>query len=259
MSENAQATLYVIPGSHACRTAMLALEHKAIPYRTVELVPGLHPFAVRLRRFPGGETHRRAGEGRQRMLATMDRTGTVPSLDIDGTRVQTNMKIARHLEERRPDPPLFPADPELRRQAEDAERWGDDVLQMVARRLVLAGALHGRDGLTNGGADGRLGVLLYHNDRVRLASAKVIARLVFNVDAEAERELLAELPAQLDRVDAWIEAGVLDGARLNAADYMIVTSLALLLYRRDLQEEILARPAGRLADRVLPEPAAVAA
>ena len=45
------------------------------------------------------------------------------------------------------------------------------------------------------------------------------------------------------------------GEALNAADYMIVTSLALLSYRRDLSEGIEARPAGRLVDRVLPLPA----
>jgi hypothetical protein len=60
----------------------------------------------------------------------------------------------------------------------------------------------------------------------------------------------------LDRIDASIGAGVLNGEALNAADYMIVTSLALLSYRRDLSEGIEARPAGRLVDRVLPLPAA---
>ena len=43
------AKLYVIPGSHACRTASLMLEHKHIPYDTVELPTGLHPFLVRAR------------------------------------------------------------------------------------------------------------------------------------------------------------------------------------------------------------------
>jgi hypothetical protein len=36
---------------------------------------------------------------------------------------------------------------------------------------------------------------------------------------------------------------------------MIVTSLALLTYRTDLEPEVMARPAGALVDRVLPEPA----
>jgi hypothetical protein len=84
--------------------------------------------------------------------------------------------------------------------------------------------------------------------------APLLGRRVFDVNERTEKELLEALPGMLDRVDAWIEAGVLNGERLNAADYMIVTSLALLMYRRDLEPEIASRPAGALADRVLPEP-----
>ena len=63
-------------------------------------------------------------------------------------------------------------------------------------------------------------------------------------------------PGLLDHVDALIEQGVLNGEQLNAADYMIVTSLALLTYRIDLEPEIMARPAGALVERVLPDPVA---
>jgi len=65
--------------------------------------------------------------------------------------------------------------------------------------------------------------------------------------------------ASLDKVDAWIGEGVLGGEALNAADFMIAPSVALIMYRRDLGPEIEARPAGRLAERVLPEPEALAA
>ena len=86
------------------------------------------------------------------------------------------------------------------------------------------------------------------------AAVPWIGRNVFEVDDEAEREMLAELPAMLDRVDAWIGEGVLNGDDLNAADYMIASSLALLTYRTDVEPEIASRPAGALVDRVLPEP-----
>ena len=55
-----------------------------------------------------------------------------------------------------------------------------------------------------------------------------------------------------DQIDAWISAGVLGGERLNAADCMIVPSLALLSYCRTLRPAIAARPAGTLLTRVLP-------
>jgi glutathione S-transferase len=82
----------------------------------------------------------------------------------------------------------------------------------------------------------------------------LVGRTVFNVNPRTERKLLAELPGLLDRIDGWIEAGVLYGERLYSADYMMAPSLALLMYRRDVAPEIQARPAGALADRVLPEP-----
>jgi hypothetical protein len=46
----------------------------------------------------------------------------------------------------------------------------------------------------------------------------------------------------------------LNGERLYAADFMIVPSLALLHYRRDLRPELEARVSMQLLDRVLPEP-----
>jgi glutathione S-transferase len=234
---------------------MLMLEHKGIPYRRVDLIAGVHPFAVRVLGFPA--TAKRAellGEGSHSRLARADRLGTVPALRFDGRRVQTNREISRFLDSVQPEPPLFPLDPERRRAVEEAEQWGDEVLQMPARRLAFAGAMRGPGGLRNDGADGRLGVLLYKSRLLRERVAPLFGRFVFEVDERAEREMLDELPGMLDRVDGWIEAGVLNGAELNAADYMIVTSLALLTYRHDVEPAIVSRPAGALVERVLPEP-----
>lgn len=253
--ERVDVTLYVILGSHACRTAMLMLEHKGIEYRRVDLRTGPHPFSVRMRGFPGHRTPIRSVNGRtHRSLAGMDRMGTVPALRFGDRRIQTNREIARFLERVQPQPPLFPADREHRRAVEEAEEWGDEELQMAARRIALAGALHGLDTFRDRGNSGRLGPLLAKNESVRIFATRTAARLIFRATEADERELLAALPAMLDRVDAWIGAGVLDGEALNAADLMIAPSLALLAYRHDLRPEIEARPAGALVDRVLPEP-----
>ena len=64
LSETAQPKLYVILGSHACRTGMLMMDHKGIAYRRVNLPTGLHPLLVRLRGFPGNPAPVRDLDGR---------------------------------------------------------------------------------------------------------------------------------------------------------------------------------------------------
>ncbi len=253
MSE--RATLYVIHGSHACRAAMLMLEHKDVAYRSVALPTGMHPLLVRALGFPGHRTPIRDVDGEtDQRLAWLDRMGTVPALRYGGERAQGNRVIARLLDRVRPEPGLFPADPGQRRAVEEAEQWGDDVLQMAARRITLAGSLHGLDSLRDRGNSGRLGALLSPSETLRVLAGRNAARMFFKTNAQSEPALLAQLPALLDRVDAWIAAGVLDGEQLNAADYMIAPSIALIAYRLDLRAQIEARPAGALVERVLPEP-----
>jgi glutathione S-transferase len=250
-----EAKLYVIRGSHACRAAMLMLDHKNVDYQLVVLPTGLHPFALRLLGFAGNPAPFRELDDRpHRMLGMADRLGTVPALRFDGQRVKTNRGIARFLDRVRSQPPLFPADPERRRAVEEAERWGDEVFQMTTRRTVLAATLHGPDALVNRADDGRLGTMLWRNKMVRLIGARLLAQFAFAADRNAESELLAAVPGHLNRIDGWIEAGVLNGDDLNAADFMIAPCLALLCYRRDLRPEIERRPAIRLVDRLLPEP-----
>jgi glutathione S-transferase len=249
--------LYVIPGSHACRAAILMLEHKRVPYRRVDFITLLHPLAARLRGFDAGGQTRVAGAGRPLSLRLGDRLGTVPALACDGERISTNREIARFLEERHPEPPLFPADPERRRAVEDAERWGNETFQMAARRIALAAALGDPAAMSRSGADGRMGHLLYRRTLARRLIIPMIGRLSFAVDGSTDRELLADLPTMLDRIDAWIADGVLGGAQPNAADCMIAPSLALILYRPDVLPLFEGRPALGLVDRLLPEPASV--
>ena len=248
-------TLYVIPGSHACRAGILMLDHKRVPYRRVDVVTLTHPLVTRLHGFDAGGETRTAGKGRNPFIRLGDLLGTVPALAADGERLSTNRQIARFLDDRHPEPPLFPADPEQRRAVEEAERWGNETLQMAARRITLAWAVGDPVGSSRRAADGRMGYLLYRSERLRRLIIPQIGRLVFAVDGKADSELIAELPAMLDRVDAWIAAGVLGGEQRNAADFMIAPSLALILYRPDVLHLFEGRPALELVDRILPEPA----
>jgi glutathione S-transferase len=249
-----KATLYGIPGSHACEAGALMLEHKRIPYRRRDFPPGLHSMAVRLRGFPGKGKTRMFGDRKPTFTVALgDRLGTVPAVRLGDEKLQPNAVIARRLDEVQPDPPLFPADPQLRAKVEEAEAWGDDTFQMVARRLTLAGVLHGPDALHDRGAKGRLGPLLWHSDWMRLRGSRFLAKRVFIASPDSERELMDSLPGHLDTIDAYIADGVLGGEQLNAADYMIAPSLAILAYRKDLRPLIDARPAGALVDRVWAE------
>lgn len=248
-----EPVLYAIPGSHACRSATLMLEHKGFDYRRVDLFTGLHPLLLRRKGFSGhAKPIRQVDGGTPRMLALLDRGGTVPALLWDdGEHIQTNHEIARFLDRVRDSPPLFPSDPQLRSEVEEAERWGDEVFQMAARRVALAAATHGLDSFYERGNRGPLGPLLASRDSVRVF-ASVGARVSFRVNRGNEPELIDALSGMFDRIDAWIEAGVIGGEELNAADFMILPSLALLSYCRTLRPVIAPRPAGALLERVLP-------
>jgi len=248
-------SLYVIPGSHACRSAMLMLDHKQVPYRRVDIVTLLHPLVVRLRGFDAGGQTRNAGGRRTFGLRLGDRLGTVPALAANGLRISTNHTIARFLDEHHPDPPLFPADPERRAAVEEAERWANETLQMAARRIPGAAVVRDPAAYSRSAGDGRIGYLLYKRALVRRLIIPWILREVFAASPAADPELLDELSAILDRIDAWIADGVLGGADLNVADFMVAPSLALILYRRDVQPMFEGRPALELVDRLLPEPA----
>ncbi|HEY1275360.1 MAG TPA: glutathione S-transferase N-terminal domain-containing protein [Thermoleophilaceae bacterium] len=226
----AAAKLYAIPGSHPSRTGELMLVHKGIDYERVNLPAGPHRLLVRLRGFPGW---------------------TVPAIALDGRKMQGTRSIARDLDLAVPEPRLLPADGSLRARVEEAERFGEQVLQPRARRIAAAAGTNDPDGLYARGREGRLGVLLARNDRQRRAIGRLVV-LVFGATARVQREDRERIGGDLDRVDAWVAEGVLNGEQLNAADLQIATSLALLDYVVWLRPELQRRPLYALLDRVLP-------
>ena len=223
------AKLYAVPISHPCMSAQLMLEHKGIDFERVDLMAGLHTVTLRGLGFPQDFT---------------------PALRIDGRRAQGTREISRTLDELHPEPRLFPADPEARRQVEEAERLGEEVLQMLARRLAItAGRLSGaKPDFTYGTTVSRRAAMA-----LRMPSAGRILTIRYGArDAVAQADLIA-LPSILDKMDGWIEEGVMGGDEPNAADYQIAPSLRLALSFDDLRPAIEGRPAGELALRILPD------
>jgi glutathione S-transferase len=225
------ARLFVIPASHPSIAAQLMLERKSIPYKRTDLLPVISKLALRALGFPGT---------------------TVPALKIDGSKVQGSRQIARELERLRPEPPFFPADPEQRAAVEEAERFGDEELQSPLRQILWWTIKHEKAPLRSYSEGAKLGVPL--SLAMKTAAPIVALAARFNEADDAHvRPALAALPDMLDKIDAWIAAGVLGGEQLNAGDFQIAPSLGLAMTLDDLRPAIESRPAGQLAKRVVPD------
>jgi glutathione S-transferase len=178
-------------------------------------------------------------------------------MKIDGRKVQGSTEISRELDRVRPDPPFFPSDPELRRRVEEAESWGDTEFQPIPRTIVWWAFKRDRSGmesiLSTAPPAARFGLPPSLAAKTTGPIIRLGAKLNDASD-EPVRAELARLPAALDKVDRWIEEGILNGAELNAADYQIAPTIRLLMAFEDLRPAIEARPAGALAKRVLPQP-----
>ena len=221
--------LYGTPPSPPSHSARLMLEHKGLEHKTVWLLPGLWPALLRTRGFRGG---------------------TVPAMKIDGRRLQSSRAISRTLEELQPEPPLFPADPTQRLEVEEAERWGDEVLQDVPRRIVRWLAVHRPETKVMIARD--VGVPLPRLAAwVNTPSARHLAN---KVDADGRiQEAIAQVPEVLNRVDELIARGVIGAGKPNAADFQIATSVRSLLNVQDLGPATEGRPASELAMALIPE------
>lgn len=225
-----KARLYVIPASHPSIAAQLMLEHKGIAFKRTDLLPVISKGALRAAGFPGV---------------------TVPALKIDGRRVQGSRDIARELDRLQPEPALFPADTAKRAAVEEAERWGDEVLQPPMRQILWWTIKRDKEPLRSYSEGAKLGLPI--SLAMKTAAPIVALSARFNeADDEHVRRGLSEMPAMLDKVDAYIAAGVLNGEQLNAADFQIAPSLGLAMTLDDLRPAIENRPAGALAKRVVP-------
>jgi glutathione S-transferase len=108
-----RATLWHIELSHYSEKVRWALDHKGIAYERRTPVPGLHgPVAMALTR----SRHRR-----------------LPVLRLDGQTIGDSTAIIGVLEERVPDPPLYPDDPADRARALALEDDFDERLAPAVR------------------------------------------------------------------------------------------------------------------------------
>jgi len=222
--------LYAIPGSHPCLAVEAALGLKGLEYERVDMLPGLSPF---------------------HQLATFGKR-TVPAMNIDGDKVVGSRLIMRALDGIAPEPPLFPHDPGRRAAAEEAERWGDEVLQDSARWIAIYAVGHRPESASSYTVDANI-------PRMPDALVAPLTRAIFAAELrvlgggqERVQSSLRDLPAQLDHVDSLLHDGVIGGDPPAAADLQIASSIRLLLTVADVRELVEAHACGEWARRVLP-------
>jgi len=220
-------TLHALPPSHPCMTAAAALRLKGLEFERVDLPPGRHVE----------EMARIYGDGHT----------TVPGLLVDEERVHGSRAILARLEELEPSPSLFPEP--IADAVREAERWGDEELQDLGRRLPW-GALHFRpEAIGTFGGGGPL-------DPAGTDFAIRLARGTWKyhgITAQRLAEDLTGLPAKLDRVDELAAQGTIGGETPNAADLQIGATVRVLLTVGDLHPLLRGRPAEAIARRWFPD------
>ena len=223
-------TLYVVPASHPCIAVEAALQLKGLDYSRVDLMFGVSA-AQQMLRF-----------GRR----------TVPGLTVGSQRIVGSRLIMRALDGFAPEPALVPADPDARAAVDAADEWGDLVLQEQVRWIVLLAAENDPDAFasfTEGYQVPKLPSWLLK--RAGVGVRLEMKLLGYSVD-QVQNEWLPSLPGHLDHVDGLIADGVIGGETPNVADLQIASSVRLLMNFEDLAEHIAARPAGQLAQRLIP-------
>jgi glutathione S-transferase len=218
------ATLYALPGSHPVAAVEVALRLKSIDYHRVDLLPMSQVLIGPLRY--GGTT--------------------VPGLRIAGERLVGSRAIMRRLDALAPEPALLPpvGDP-YRTRVLEAERWGEEVLQSVPRRIIDVAFIRRPAAMESYAANAKLPLPRPLMRPALPLTARLMA-LKNGAREDAAREDLQALPGLLDRIDAWIADGLLGGECPNAADLQIGSTIRLLATIGDVSPLIGARPAARL-------------
>jgi len=218
------AKLYVLPGSHPCAAVEAALELKEIAFDRVWLLP-MSQMLIGPVRYGGS---------------------TVPGMRLDHERIVGSRKIMRRLDELAPEPPLLPPPGDERcARVLEAERWGDETLQSVPRRIIDAAFLRRPLAMESYVGDAKLPIPRSLLRPAMPVTAKLMAFKNNARDATARPDIAA-LPGYLDRVDRWIEDGLLGNERPNAADLQIGSTIRLLLTIGDIRPLIEGRPAAQL-------------
>ena len=217
--------LWQLEISHYNEKVRWALDYKRVPHIRRSLLPGFHAW----------KAEHLTGD-----------TSTTPVLTIDGQSIGDSTRIIAALEERWPEPPLYPPDAAQRQRALELEEFFDEELGPHIRRALYQELLP---------HPGLVVPLFSHGQRLpsrMLLRAgfpllRVGVRRTFAITAEAAEESRAKTVAAMDRLEHEISSsGFLVGESFTVADL----TAAALFYPVALPPEF---PYPMVADRDLPE------
>lgn len=191
--------LWHLPVSHYSEKVRWALDHKRIPHDRRALIGGLHiPIAL---------------------VITRGRSYTLPILELDGQSIGDSTEIIAALEQRYPDQPLYPTDPDERRAALDLEDWFDERLGPDIRRFVFH-ALREDQELFDKLAASQIPPALSRYSRLAGAYGRAFTGLRYRTASDRNAdEALGSVTAALDRLESELgDREYLVGDRFTIAD-----------------------------------------
>ena len=127
MATATKPTLWHLGISHYSEKVRWALEYKGVSHERKAPQPPAHMLVA--------------------LALTRGRQYTFPVLQLDGDRIGDSSAIIAALEERHPDPPLYPADPADRARALALEEYFDEELGPPMRLLAWHELTHQADSL----------------------------------------------------------------------------------------------------------------
>jgi glutathione S-transferase len=189
--------LWQLQISHYVEKVRWALDYKHVPHIRHSLLPGLH--AVKTKRLTGD-------------------TSTTPVLTLDGRSIGDSTRIIAAIEQRWPQPPLYPEDETQRRHALALEDFFDEELGPHIRRAFYHELLR-RPGLVvplfTAGRPLPARTLL----RAGFPALRLAMRRRFEISAESAAHSRTKMVAAIDRLEREISpSGYLVGDSFTVAD-----------------------------------------
>ena len=230
--------LWHIEISHFNEKARWALDYKGIPHELRTPTPGLHRLtALRL---------------------TRGKHDRLPVMELEGRRIGDSTAIIAALEDYKPEPALYPADPADRQRTLALEDYFDEELAARVRRLLFTYAFKDPEATVEAALPQAAGTARRTLMRALLPIARPIVRRDYDANEAASADAREGIVAAMDRLEGELGAsGYLVGDEFSVADLTAAALFTPLLAPKErpyalplpaalagFREELEARPGG---------------